>query len=507
MQNDFSETTGDGRGLSSPRPNDDLPQEPVALTRPEAATLRVRVGSGLCLAAGEVPPKVLEGLLRALSLPNPAYWKLVRLGKRPGSEPEKLHFLQQQGREIRLPRGAIHLLRRLASEAGLTLALEDARTLPRERLTQLPAVPLRDYQAVAVEKLVKGTQGTVVLPCGAGKSVLAVGAMARLRTPTLVLVHTLDLAEQWREHIRTRLGLEAGLVGAGEEAAQPVTVAMVQALARWSDAKLDAFLARFGLLVLDEAHHVAASAFYRLVDRCPARYRLGLTATPEREDGLTPLLRLYLGSTLAVVSHEELVARGVLVAPEVRAVETAFDYPYSGADDYAPMLEALAGDDARNALVVNAVAKEARAGHVCLVLTGRVEHCEALARRLLARGIRAAALTSAVPKAERRALLEAAREGSLPVLVATSLADEGLDLPRLSRVFLVHPSRAKGRTVQRMGRLMRPHPEKQSAVLFDFVDGRVPLLRRHHAERQQQYAQVLGGTSAPATSLARAAGG
>jgi superfamily II DNA or RNA helicase len=80
----------------------------------------------------------------------------------------------------------------------------------------------------------------------------------------------------------------------------------------------------------------------------------------------------------------------------------------------------------------------------------------------------------------------------VPVLVATSLADEGLDLPRLSRVFLAFPSRAKGRTVQRLGRLMRPHPEKRRPLLVDFVDSRVPLLRRQHNERRRLYDAVLG---------------
>ncbi|WP_261771527.1 DEAD/DEAH box helicase, partial [Myxococcus virescens] len=458
--------------------------------------LRVRVDSGLSLSASEVPPKVLEGLLSALSLPNPAYWKLVRLKKRPGDEPQSLYFLKQLGREIRLPRGAIHVLRKVTQEAGLALAFEDVRALPVERLPSMPTVPLRDYQADAVERLVKATQGTAVLPCGAGKSVLAVGAMARLRTPTLVLVHTVDLAEQWREHIRAHLGLEAGLVGAGEEAVRAVTVAVVQSITRWKDAKLDAFLSRFGLLVLDEAHHIAASAFHRIVDRCPARYRLGLTATPEREDGLTPLLRFFLGAPLAVVKHGDLVARGVLVVPEVRVVETAFEYPYVGSADYAPMLGALVEDKARNDLVLGAVAREAWAGHLCLVLTGRVDHCELLAQRLSATGIPAAALTSAVPREERKALLDKARAGRVRVLVATSLADEGLDLPRLSRVFVTYPGRAKGRTVQRLGRLMRPHPEKKSAVLIDFLDRKVPLLRRHHVKRREQYATVLGVASA-----------
>ncbi|MBU8901084.1 DEAD/DEAH box helicase, partial [Corallococcus sp. M34] len=445
MVEDFSAMHGDGGRVVSCAQDSSVGAVPALHTGTALATrtLRVRVDAGLRLAVGEVPPMMLERLCHALSLPNPAYRKLLRLGKRPGSEPETLYFFRQEGRELVLPRGAIHLVRRAADEAGVTLSFEDARVLPPKGLPKLPAVSLRDYQAAAVERLVQAAQGTAVLPCGAGKSLLAVGAIARLRTPTLILVHTLDLADQWREHVRERLGLEAGFIGAGAEDVKPVTVAVVQSLARWDEAKLDALLGRFGLLVLDEAHHIAASAFYRLVDRCPARYRLGLTATPEREDGLTPLLRLYLGAPLAIVTHEDLVARGVLVVPEVRVVETEFDYPYGRAADYAPMLEALAEDRARNELIIGAVAREAWAGHVCLVLSGRVEHCKLLAQRLTACGLSAAALTSEVPREERKALLDKARQGRVSVLVATSLADEGLDLPRLSRVFLAFPSRSR----------------------------------------------------------------
>jgi superfamily II DNA or RNA helicase len=97
-----------------------------------------------------------------------------------------------------------------------------------------------------------------------------------------------------------------------------------------------------------------------------------------------------------------------------------------------------------------------------------------------------------VKKDRRTELLNAARAGSVPVLVATTLADEGLDLPALSRVFLTYPGRARGRTLQRLGRLMRSHPDKVDAVLFDFVDRKVAILRRHHVERRRLYAEVLG---------------
>jgi len=454
--------------------------------------MRVRVDAALSAEANEVPPRLLERLRRALSFPNPAYLDRLRLGLNPGPEPETLCFVEEHAGRVILPRGAIYTLRRAAAQDGIIVACDDARVLPPEPLPPMPDLPLRDYQQAAVDRLATVTQGTVVVPCGGGKTRIGMGSIARLRTPTLVLVHTLDLAEQWLGELRDKLGIEAGLVGAGEARVVPVTVAVIQALTRWELAALDAILRQFGLLILDEAHHVAAGTFHSIVGRCPAQYRLGLTATPAREEGLTALLELFLGAPLAVVTHEQLVVAGVLTVPEIRAVETDFSFPYTGSEDYAPMLAAVASDPARNRLVVDTVEREARAGHSCLVLSGRVDHCEDIATALQERDINAEVLTGAVKRERRKELIDEARAGRLPVLIATSLADEGLDLPRLSRVFLAFPGRARGRTIQRLGRLMRPHPEKRDAVLFDFVDRRVPLLRRHHLERQRLYAEVLG---------------
>jgi len=452
----------------------------------------LRVDAAIRIERGAISDKLLERLRRALSFPNPAFLDRLRLGLSPGGEPQVLCLLDEDGAEVRLPRGAIHDLRRLAALDGDDIECDDRRVVPGERLSGLPDVALRPYQARAVDKLKRITQGTTVIPCGGGKTRVGIGAIQRLQTPALVLVHTLDLAEQWRGELRDLLGIEAGIVGGGDDARAPVTVGVIQTLARWDAERRDAFLAGFGLLVLDEAHHVAASTFREIVGRCPARFRLSLTATPEREDGLTPLLDLFIGQALEVISHDELAAAGVLALPDIRLMETAFAFPYLSADDYAPMMTALVSDDDRNDLVVNSVVAEASADHTCLVLSGRVEHCRELVRRIRDRCVDAAELTGRVPKQRRKTLLQRARDGELAVLVATSLADEGLDLPRLSRVFLAYPSRARGRTVQRLGRLMRPHADKDRAVLVDFVDRKIPILRRQHLERRRLYAEVLG---------------
>ncbi len=462
--------------------------------------MHARVDAAIHIYKGDLPDKLLERLRRALSFPNPAYLDRLRLGLSPDTEPEELCFLHESTDEIRLPRGAIHLLRDLAGRDRIDFVIDDRRMLPKKRLDGIREVSLRDYQYRAVTRLATITQGTVIMPCGGGKSRVGIGAVARLRTPTLILVHTLDLAAQWREEAARLLGVDIGIIGGGEDRRDPITVAVIQSLMRWDLPRLDDFLNGFGLLILDEAHHVAASTFHDIVDRCPARYRLGLTATPEREDGLTPLLELFLGKPIVQVDHDHLIKVGALALPEIRLVETAFDYPYLRTRDYAPMMAAIATDKPRNDLIVDTVVAEARHGHSCLVLSGRVAHCTALAAGIRKRGIGAASLTGQVAKTRRKAMLDRARTGELQVLTATSLADEGLDLPRLSRVFLVYPGRARGRTIQRLGRLMRPHPDKEDAVLVDFVDRKVPILRRQHLERRRLYAEILG---IPASTLRR----
>ncbi len=464
--------------------------------------MRVRVDSALTLQASELSPKLRERLFQAMSFPNPEFVRRLRMGKRVGDIPEQLHFIRWKDGQIRIPRGAIHVLKRLAAAERQTVQCEDHRCLPVERLPELPIPLLRDYQRDAVDAMVAATQGTAIMACGSGKTRCGIAAIARLRLPSIILVHTLDLAEQWRTEIQKVLGLEAAVIGGNEHGRGPITIALVQSLANWDEERLDDLLSQFGLLIVDEAHHVSGLFFRTIVDRCPAKYRFGLTATPEREDGLTPVLDLFLGPPVATVNQQQLVEAGVLTLPEVRTVETGFQFPYECPEDYQPMLDALIADDKRNGLIADTVAREASAGNLCMVLTGRIDHCQALRDLIRARGVRAELLTGEIKKDRRAELLQAARAGELQVLVATTLADEGLDLVTLSRVFLTYPGKARGRTIQRIGRVMRTAPGKEDAIVFDFIDTKVPVLRRHHIQRKQLYAEVLG---LPASAI-RAAG-
>jgi superfamily II DNA or RNA helicase len=270
-------------------------------------------------------------------------------------------------------------------------------------------------------------------------------------------------------------------------------VATVQTLLGLPTAELNAIGRRFGLVVADECHHLPAATFRSVLAGLPGKYRFGLTATPTRADGLTPLLDLCIGPQLYRVTHEELVAAGHLVVPEVVAVETGCACE---AADHTALVAALVDDAARNRLLVDLAAREAQQGHAVLVLSGRIAHCRLLTDLLANEGVRACALTGSVPRAKRSEILRRFREREVQVLCATTLADEGLDVPLLSRLVLATPARAEGRTIQRIGRLMRPYPGKPKPILYDLVDDS-PIARSQHTARRRAYRRVLEGLAAP----------
>jgi superfamily II DNA or RNA helicase len=454
-----------------------------------------RVDSVITLPRWQVPPRALEQLVRALSVPNPAARGYRR--QRFHTEPERLYFTEEDATTLTIPRGAVDDVRCVLAQHGVRIDFEDQRVLPTERLDNLAMPLLRGYQREAVDRFVRATQGVLVLPTGAGKTRCVLGVIATLATPTLILLQSTDLATQWKTELATLLGIEAGVVGDGDVDIRPVTIGLVQALARWPVADLDSFLGRFGLLVAEEGHHVAAPQVRSIVHRCPAKYRLGVTATPEREDGLGPVVRFFLGPELVRVAHDDLVEQGVLVRPSVQTLETAFEFPYAGPEDYPEFLTALALDVPRAQQIARAIATEVAAGHACLALAGRRDYCVVLARQLAELGVASEVLTSEVTRPRRARVLARARQGEVPVLIATQLLDEGVDVPRLSRVFLAWPSKARGRTIQRVGRVMRPHPAKPDAFVIDVVDRRVAPLARQAARRAALYRQVFGATPRP----------
>ncbi len=444
-------------------------------------SLRAVVDSEVRIPREILTSKALAALSEGLSYDNPAFASVSKKFSRRMQIPATLTTLREESGVVIVPRGALGLVRDLGIE------------LDSHELTLKPAGfrfigTLRPYQEPAVAAAVRAEHGVIVAPCGAGKTTIALGVIARVDQPALVLVSSLDLVEQWTDRIQDHLGLAAARFAGGKFEIGPITVATVQS-AR-DPARLATLRERFGLVLLDECHHAPAATFSNVMSAFPARYRLGVTATPTRADGLESLLGQYIGPVVHTVETRDLVDSGHLVRPLYVTKNTNFTYAYGGPTDWHPLLEALVGSEERNRLIVDTIAKECTDGVVGLALTGRVAHAELLRSMLAAKGLRVAAMTSDASKAERSDALDRARKGDIDVIVATQLADEGLDVPRLARMFLCFPSRSETQLLQRIGRIMRPHADKAVPEVIDFVDGRVGVLTNQAQKRAAAFASL-----------------
>jgi len=427
------------------------------------------------------------------------------------------------------------------------------------------SVDLRSYQEEAVAAAARENMGILVAPPGAGKTVCGLALAYRLGKRPLILVHTKDLMVQWLRSAEKVLGCTLETVGGDLPKSEmrpdlrvAGTVAMMQTLAGWAHIELRQLGEKHGMLLSDEAHHCPCQSLYTILWHVGIVRRYGLTATPKRGDGLTPMLHWCFGPIVARVRNDDLVEAGVSVIPQVRQVQTAFDYPLlrrveighgwgasfrpevrpaeveaamarrrgakiHGLDDeqvdlwrewaerrgyevkamvdpssLQGMYRTLCTDEDRLRIVAGKTAELVRTGRVTLVLGGRIEHCGSISAGLAEwHGIEAPVLTSRLSAKKRGVVLDAMRAGTVRCAVATSLADEGLDVPGLKGLVLAFPGRSDALTIQRIGRTMRASGGDQRPMVVDIVDGQVGLLAnqasaRRRACKREGYEMVTG---------------
>ncbi|HLL84830.1 MAG TPA: DEAD/DEAH box helicase family protein, partial [Longimicrobium sp.] len=339
-----------------------------------------------------------------------------------------------------------------------------------------------------------GGRGLVELPTGAGKTLLAVLAIAHVQRPALVVVPTLDLMAQWQGVLSRHLGIPVGLLGGGVSDRQPVTVTTYDSAA----AQTEFHGNRFGLLVCDECHHLPAPSYRFIAQGSIAPYRLGLSATLERADGGEKVCEALLGPLVHRSEISEL--KGEFLAPyEVTRVEVPLTDEEQRTHDEARarylgfvrshgihfgspggwarfLAESQRSDEGRAAYrayreqrrialtsrakvdVLWRILREHRDERV-IVFTEDNDTVYTLARWLLL-----PALTHHTPVPERKALLAAFAAGELPALLTSRVLNEGVDVPDASVGVILSGSGSVREHVQRLGRLLRKRPGKRARL-------------------------------------------
>ncbi|MDU0346532.1 DEAD/DEAH box helicase [Microbacterium sp. KSW2-29] len=331
---------------------------------------------------------------------------------------------------------------------------------------------LRPYQRQAVDSFSEGGSGVVVLPCGAGKTLVGAGAMADTRTTTLILVTNTVSARQWRDELLRRTTLtpeEIGEYSGQVKEIKPVTIATYQILTAKRKgqyahlALLDAL--DWGLVLYDEVHLLPAPVF-KLTADLQARRRLGLTATLVREDGREGDVFSLIGPKRFDAPWKEIEAQG-FISPAA-CYEVRIDLPADERLEYA-----AAADEDRYRLAATAPAKidvarrlvERHPGERVLVIGQYLDQIDELAEAL-----NAPQITGSTPIPEREELFQGFRDGSIPLLVVSKVANFSVDLPEASVAIQVSGSfGSRQEEAQRLGRLLRPKQSNHTASFYTLI--------------------------------------
>ena len=432
-----------------------------------------------------------------LSFPNPDYLKKQAMGKWTGNTQREIVLFERAGNRLYIPFGECQKVYK-AFKNDITRL--DVRICPLRARKYGSRINLYGYQQNAVEAVLRAKNGILVAPCGSGKTQMGLEAVARIGGKTLWLTHTTDLLTQSMNRAKQCFGLptsEYGTITAGKvNVGNTLTFATVQTA---SNIDLSQYRDEWDCVVVDECHKCVGSPtrmmmFYKVLSALSARFKLGLTATPYRADGLERCMFALLGDVIHEVPQSAVA--GNTVPARVKFVNTGYTPDIDNITDgdgtlnYAKLIGDITENKDRNAVIVGEIQRAAQNGGV-LVLSDRLQHLDNMEKQLCAvlpyRTARLGIATTKAEKERRARILTDLNNGALNVVFATyKLAKEGLDVPNLRTVVFATPQKDKTTVIQSAGRVARKAEGKEYGTVIDFSDD-FGFLRGYEKKRRGYY--------------------
>lgn len=482
------------------------------------------------LGEDEVVGRVAAAL--TVTSPSAKYSRAARFGHWDG----KVHFLRRPANLF--PTGLVARVKGVLEAAEIPVALGGLWGLSAPLAGAPPAlhgITLRAYQQQAIAHAVAAKRCTIEVPTGGGKTEIGAEIARRFGGPVLWVVNTKVLLDQTADRLTALLpGIPVQRLGGGHQVtglpAGSITVATVQTLARL-DLPVPTW-ARFKTLIVDEAHHAGADTWVKVANKCTGAWtRVGLSGTLDRSPDPVRALRIEgaLGPLHRVVSTETLVDQGFLARPHVHLLALPLRSGYPSYPEVRERvlpdwrrdprrLSALGGKlfreaydsgivlhPLRNDLVLDVATKHVHAGEKVLMLCTRLQHGDLLRAGARLRRLPSAWISGQESNSVRTDTLNRfikVEGGAL--LIASTILQEGVDLPSIDVLILAGGGASEIASIQRVGRALRPRPDKADVLVYDVLDGRDPqdpkdYLAQHSLDRVRTYrAQRFALTGLPA---------
>ena len=368
----------------------------------------------------------------------------------------------------------------------------------------------RDEQLDAINALMPYSNGVLSATTAFGKTVTAAVLIARRKTNTLILVHSKALLMQWHERLSEFLDIdftedEISKKRGRKKAFSPVgcldstsntlhgviDIALMQSC--FENDEVKPFVKEYGMVIVDECHHVSSITFENVLKHVTAHYVYGLTATPIRKDGLQPIIFMQCGPIRFFADAKAQIQKQSFqryLVPRFTSYRPVTDDKQS----FTALSQSLAESEIRNNLIIEDVLNVVAAGRTPIILTARTSHVELLAEMLKQHIINIIQLTgegSAKNKRETLQKLQDIPKDAPLVIVATGkYVGEGFDYPRLDTLLLALPISWKGLVAQYAGRLHRENEGKKDVRIYDYIDIHEPVCENMYRKRLKGYSAI-----------------
>ncbi|MCL2081797.1 MAG: DEAD/DEAH box helicase family protein [Oscillospiraceae bacterium] len=446
--------------------------------------------------------KTINAILRLAAFKNPDFYKAQAMRLSVYGKPRILHLGEVFERHIALPRGCLEDVHAFFEDRSVKVAIRD-ETNPGKSIDVEFNGTLTPLQQNAGVAMLAHRNGVLSAATAFGKTVLAAWLIASRKVNTLILVHRRQLLDQWKKRLTQFLSINEPLPEQPKGKRQPqiaigeicggkfknygvIDIAIIQSLYDGDEAA--SCLKNYGMVIVDECHHLPALSFEKVIKASNARYVYGLTATPIRQDGHQPIIFMHCGPIRFKTDSKAQSAErpfAQIVQPEF----TTFKMPPrtdGGRYQIQEIYTALTLHEPRNYKIVKDVKRAVDEGKFPIVLADRKDHVDLLSSRLREQGLSVVSMTGGLGAGKRKAIEE--ELGLSQVIVATGkYVGEGFDCAKLDALFLVSPVAWKGTVQQYVGRLHRLYDDKTEVRAIDYVDIHEPVLERMYAKRLKAY--------------------
>ena len=470
--------------------NEDVDDPQIITTQGQETKLVL--GANIFIPNIWLPDKLYCYLKKELNFPNPDFYAKERFGYSTWQTPRFIKTLEILPDGIAVPLGFLNKINDFIQKEQLKVAIVDQR-ISTKQIRFSSKLVLRKDQKQALSRLLVNNRVILEAHPGFGKTMVALAFMKKLGKKTLIIVHTNTLLHQWQKRLTDYFSLakdDLGLIGDNKwKIGKKVTIASYMTLSRRG---ADEIKNEFGLVIVDECHHVPANTFSAVVKQFPAKNALGLTATTFRKDKLEKLMYLYISDQVVAATYNNSDENKVTTpAMQTELITRKTRFKASGKlEDFQEACKLVIIDTDRNEQIASDIAAVLETGAKCLVLTERNEHCETLLElvRQKVKGVHAAIATGVMTKKQCERIARRMNQERFQLLIATGkLIGEGFDWPAVSHLFLAFPFSWKGKLIQYVGRVQRNCEGKTQAVVHDYFDDQVPMLKLMYFKRLRTY--------------------